>query len=51
LLRPHRPDAVQASDASLSHSALQATTFEIGTMTGNLVILSFAADGWLAAPR
>jgi uncharacterized membrane protein len=39
------PDATPANNASLTHSALKATTFKIGTTGTNLAILSYAAGG------
>jgi uncharacterized membrane protein len=39
------PETPQGKDASLSHSALKATTFKIGSTAANLAVLSYAAGG------
>ncbi len=39
------PGVTPTKDASLSHSALKATTFKAGTVIANLSILSYAAGG------
>jgi uncharacterized membrane protein len=39
------PSAAQSEAASLSHSALKATTFKVGTAVVNLTLLSYAAGG------
>ena len=39
------PPAPQGKEASLSHSALKATTFKIGSTAANLAILSYAVGG------
>jgi len=42
---PAVPENAQPNDASLSHSALKATTFKVGTALSNLSILSYAVGG------
>jgi uncharacterized membrane protein len=39
------PGAAPANNASLTHSALKATTFKVGSTGANLAILSYAAGG------
>lgn len=39
------PSTAPANDASLSHSALKATTFKVGSTITNVTLLSYAAGG------